>query len=395
MINEQFVAAFDCGNSRTKSIITSESGTTFKGINQTVISLLFKLPIFENENLDSAVADLADNLIVNISSEAIAQSGKYAFGTSVDNVKGIIRNLNINVNYKHSDDIPVIATLATLASTAVQNEYAKARELPSNIELDVKYSTALPFREYSKENARKLAERYTNNHHVVDVYLTEKDIVHVTIKFSEAKVTQEGNPAVFVLIETKDEYFFEEFNQKYGKDHKYTNKDFKDMKILHVDIGDGTIEYIYTANGVPVSNLCRGEKRGVGHAAENAQELFLETIKQNLELNRQQFMKYVLDDSSKFNQDAKFAMKQADMMQSQFILEDIQNIYSNVLRGDVNLITVSGGGACEFKEYLKEPLTVFADASDVKVFWFPDEIASEVNVRGLDILNKKLFFRKK
>lgn len=392
MVNEKFVAAFDCGNSRTKSIITTESGTSIQGIQQTVISFLFKLPIIESENLDKAVANLADNLIVRITSRAIKQPGMYAFGTKSDSVVGFIRNLNINVNHKHSDDIPVIATLATLASTAVQSEYAKSKKLPDEIELDVKYSTALPAREYSKENAKSLAERYTKETHTVDVFVTE-DPIHVRINFTEAKVTQEGNPAVFVLIETTDEYFFEKFNMRY--DLAYTNKDFKNMKILHVDIGDGTVEYIYTVNGVPISNLCRGEKRGVGHAAEKAQSLFLDTIQQQLELNRQQFMKYVLDKDHRFNTDAKYAMNQADFMQSQLILEDIQNIYSNVLRGDVDLITVSGGGACEFKEQLEEPLYEFADSSDLKVFWFPDEIASLVNVKGLDILNKKLFFRKK
>lgn len=392
IVQDEFMAAFDCGNANTDSIINTSDGQRIQGKHQTVISLLFELPTFPKEELAQSVANLSNNLIVNISSKSIRQSGFYAFGIKADTSGGFTRNLDIGSGEKSKDDIPIIATLATLASTAVKNQYLKTQKLPDVIELNVKYSTALPAREYTGNNPEKLAARYMNGPHMVDVYVTDTP-VHVYINFLEVKVTQEGNPTVFVLIENKDESFFEEFNNKYNVN--YTNKDFRKLKILIVDIGDGTTEYIYTINGVPVTDQCRGERRGVGHAAEKAQSLFLNTTKQSLEVNRQKFMRWVLDNSSRFHKDAVFAMKQADFAQSMMIMADIKKIYKEVLSGDVDLITVSGGGACEFKDCLQEDLYNFADQSGVKVFWFPDEMAPVVNVTGLDILNKKLFFRKK
>ncbi|OMC81866.1 hypothetical protein BK128_21420 [Viridibacillus sp. FSL H7-0596] len=383
-----YQAAFDNGNSCVKGILNAEDGTVTKVKQKTIVSSILTTPTFAETSIENAVANLMDNMIVYINSKAIKKIGLFAVGEKANTV-GDPRNMNIRIGKKHKDDIPVVMSLSIIAATAVQEAYRTSKELPREIEVSVDYSSALPATEFSPETAKDFEKRFLNDVHMVSIYVTSTPI-NVNIKFNRVKITQEGNPAVFAIV-AGDSSILNEFNSRY--DGEFVNSDFQYKKMLNVDIGDGTTEFIYTVNGKPQTDLCVGERMGVGHAADNALKLFKQTINADITMNRQQFMNAVLDESHNFHVEALYSMKQANIAQSQAILEKVEEMYLNKLQGDVNVITVFGGGAAAFKDSLQEELVEFANSMNCQVLWIPNKKAPYINVTGLDFLNKKLFFK--
>ena len=162
---------------------------------------------------------------------------------------------------------------------------------------------------------------------------------------------------------------------------------------MHVDIGSGTTEYIYSVGVNPKPDQCTGERRGVGHAVEEAINLMKDERK-GLNINRQQFAKYI-ERPDEYPKDHKLAvecLKEARINQVDFILDDIENKYITTLSSEPEYIVCYGGGSIEFKEDMYKYLKEFADSVDAKVLWIPEEYAVDMNVRGLDILNKNMFF---
>ena len=203
------------------------------------------------------------------------------------------------------------------------------------------------------------------------------------------KVTQEGIPALYALLESENE-ILKNYNEHYKK--QAVPKDFANKRILHVDIGDGTTEYIYTVGMNPVTDVCSGEKRGVGHATEEATQLLKEEVGGFLNLNRQQFMDIFRDPSHHLHDLAVRFMQEARYSQAQRILEDIQEKYSDIA-GNVDVIAVYGGGSIQFKEELYEELLDFANTVHCEVLWIPEKYAVDMNVNGLHVINEKILFK--
>src|SRR5699024_10903468 len=118
-----------------------------------------------------------------------------------------------------------------------------------------------------------------NNEHIVILYIGDKSVT-VKLTFEKTKVTQEGVPALYALIES-DKSILDDYNQFYKKEPAIEPEELHDKKFLHVDIGDGTTEYIYTVGLNPVNDACSGERRGVGHATEEATKILKEEMEGN------------------------------------------------------------------------------------------------------------------
>ncbi|MEX3625805.1 hypothetical protein [Viridibacillus arvi] len=382
-------AAFDNGNSTIKMIIDTKEGSTSKQ-QKSVVSQILTVKKSSETDLKEAIANIFDNMVVHIASKAIKRVGLYAVGEKAYSTGNRVRNMNIKVGEKHNDDIPVITSLAMIAATAIQNSFNISGDLPSELDIELNYSTAIPAREYSADIAKELEKRFMDGPHIVNFYVNN-NIVVVRINIEKCKVTKEGTPAVFAIIEG-DKELLEDFNNRYEINWK--NKDFAEKKLLLVDIGDGTTELIYVVNGKPKADLSTGFRAGVGHAASSAKDLFDEYTKVKINMNRQQFMSVVLDEKHHYHAEADEAMKQANYIQSQEIFEQIEESFLDRLQGDVDVIVVFGGGAAEFRESLFNDVAGFVDSVGSKVLWIPDEKAPTLNVDGLDILNKKVFFKK-
>jgi len=379
----KLVVANDIGNSETKMIVND---TLIK--QPSVVKRLLSKPNVMETNVEKNIANLLDELIVHVTSNAIKRSGLYFIGKRANMTADKVENMNIKLGNKSKHDIPVLMTLSMLAARSVQLAYQENQELPSSISVDVSMTTAIPASEYSADQARYLEGRFTSNDHVVIVYVGETPVT-VTLHFQTVKVTQEGIPALYALLESENE-ILKNYNEHYQK--QAVPKDFANKRILHVDIGDGTTEYIYTVGMNPVTDVCSGEKRGVGHATEEATQLLKEEVGGFLNLNRQQFMDIFRDPSHHLHDLAVRFMQEARYSQAQRILEDIQEKYSDIA-GNVDVIAVYGGGSIQFKEELYEELLDFANTVHCEVLWIPEKYAVDMNVNGLHVINEKILFK--
>lgn len=379
----KLVVANDIGNSETKMIVND---TLIK--QPSVVKRLLSKPNVMETNVEKNIANLLDELIVHVTSNAMKRSGLYFIGKRANMTADKVENMNIKLGNKSKHDIPVLMTLSMLAARSVQLAYQENQELPSSISVDVSMTTAIPASEYSADQARYLEGRFTDNDHVVIVYVGETPVT-VTLHFQTVKVTQEGVPALYALLESDNE-ILKNYNEHYQK--QAVPKDFANKRILHVDIGDGTTEYIYTVGMNPVTDVCSGEKRGVGHATEEATQLLKEEVGGFLNLNRQQFMDIFRDPSHHLHDLAVRFMQEARYSQAQRILEDIQEKYSDIA-GSVDVIAVYGGGSIQFREELYEELLDFANTVHCEVLWIPEKYAVDMNVNGLHVINQKILFK--
>lgn len=395
--------ANDIGNNSTKMIIDDVYQKQ-----PSVVKRLLQTPNVSETNINKNVSNLFDELLVHITSRAIKRNGLYMIGNRANLKANQVENMNITLGGKYKHDIPVLMTLSMNAAYCIQRAFQESNGLPSELGAEIVMSTAIPASEYSSERAKKLEERFTQNTHIVVVYVGDKQ-VQVTLKYKKVKVLQEGVPALYALLESNKDIL-----RKYVKTYEYSSNDqenidfesyfegypikpkdlLKDKRILHVDIGDGTTEYIYTIGVNPVPDACSGEKRGVGHATELARNLLKQELNGLIDLNRQQYMEAMQDKSHNLYEITNRIMEEARYTQAHQILEDVQEKFIANTSNGAQIIAVYGGGSIEFESELYPELLDFADDVKVKILWIPEEFAVNLNVNGMKILNDKVLYRK-
>lgn len=387
--------AVDIGNSQTKMVV-GDKVDDYSIIKQpSVIRRVTKLPVTNDESLKKIVSSIDDHLTVHITSPAIREGmdgiyviGKKAMATDLDEVQ----NMNIKLGNKHKHDIPIIMVISMIAQKAIQDSFEESGKLEETYNLECNLSTAIPASEFDFKKAKILEDRFLKGFHIVVVYIGDKK-VSVTIDFTRVKVMQEGMPAIFALMVEKQD-ILDQHNQ--GREKTLHLADLKNLRLFHVDIGDGTNEYI-PANGLnPILDACSGEKRGVGHATENAVMELSEKLDGMLgNINRQKFMDIYNDNSHHLHHDARRCFKTAKIGQANLILEDIMTKIASKAGNDVDLILVYGGGSIQFREYLEDDLKAYAEQIRSNVLWVPEEIAVDLNAKGLHVLNHTVFFKNK
>ena len=336
-MNLNLRVANDIGNSQTKIITNGKLNKQ-----PSVVKKINVLPNSSETNVRRNVENLFDELLVHVSSKALRMNGMYMIGKRA-NFSSDNQNMNIKLGNKSKHDIPVLMTLSMNAASCVQLAFLESKELPEKIEAKIVMSTAIPASEYKPEKAKQLENRFLEGKHLVIVYVGDKQVT-VELTYEKVKVLQEGVPALFAMIESnKDilrdyvkEYIFQaqegltedEINSKFERfleETKISPKEFlKGKRILHVDIGDGTTEYIYTIGLNPVTDACSGERRGVGHATDEARRMLNEELNGRVDLNRQQYMEALKDSTHNLHDDTVRIMKEARYSQAQLINEDIQ-----------------------------------------------------------------------
>lgn len=377
----------DIGNSETKMIIDEIAESQ-----PSVIKRLIQKPSASDSNVEKNVINLLDQLMVHVTSNAIKRNGLFLVGKRANATADKVDNMNIKIGGKHKHDIPIVMTLAMVAAKAVQTEYSKTKELPTALDVTVTMTSAIPASEYTKEVAKMLEGRFTDHDHIVIVYVGE-ELVTIKLSFDKVKVTQEGIPPLFAILNGPED-MFEDFNKLYGEKYTYTADEFQDKKMLHLDIGDGTSEIIYTIGLNPVPDACTGHRRGVGHATEDAISLMKEALGGHLKINRQHFsqiLKNESEDPERYEIAVK-SMDEAKYIQAQAILEDVEEAFVENTASQAEIITVYGGGSIVFREDLYEELKDFAHAVKAKLLWIPEKYAVDMNRDGLEILNRDILF---
>lgn len=360
-----------------------------------VFKRVTKVPNVQETDMNKNVVNLLDQLVVNITSYAIKHSGLYLIGEKALKSSKDVRNMNIEIENKHTSDVPLINTLGFVAARAVQKAYKKENQLPKVIHVKTYMASAIPASQHNIDTAKYLEDRFTENEHVVIVYVG-KETVTVQIKFERVKITKEGVPALYAIFEGPKE-IFKEFNEEYRKEDEepITGEDFTINKMMHVDIGSGTTEYIYTVGVNPSPDQCTGERHGVGHAINAAIEM-MEEERKGLNISRQQFSKYIEhpDEYSKDSDLIKESLQEGCINQVDSIMQDVKEKYINTMQSEPEIIAVYGGGSIVFKEEMYEELKGFAHEQGAKILWIPKEFAVDMNVRGLDILSRDILFEK-
>ncbi|WP_144481701.1 ParM/StbA family protein [Bacillus pumilus] len=387
--------AADIGNSQTKMVVGDkvDNYSIFK--QPSVIRRVMKLPVINDDSVKKIVNSLDDHLTVHISSPAIKEGmdglyviGKKAMTTDIDE----IQNMNIKLGNKHKHDIPIIMVISMIAQKTIQDSFDESGELKEAYDVECDLSTAIPASEFTFKKAKSLEERFLKGFHIVVAYIGEKKVT-VSIDFTRVKVMQEGMPAIFALM-AENQNILDNHNKINEKQLKLA--DLKNLRLFHVDIGDGTNEYI-PANGLnPILDACSGEKRGVGHATEKALVELNESLDGMLgNINRQKFMDIYNDKSHHLHAEAKRCLESAKIGQANLILEDVITKISSKVGNDVDLILVYGGGSIQFRKYLEEDLNEYANQIRASVLWVPEEIAVDLNAKGLHVLNHTVFFKNK
>lgn len=372
----------DIGNSELKMMINGELVKQ-----QNVNKRIFGRVKNKEGSLQHSVTNLMDEICVHVTSDAIERDGKFYVGYRAAHSNGKPDALDIELGDKHKRDLPVVNVLSVMASKAVQTIYNEVGELPKSIEIPASLILAIPASEYEPSKARFLESRFKDNEHVVIVYVGEEKVT-VQIAFEVVKVTREGVPALYAIFEGISDMFTD-----FCKLYKLENIDgqyFKDKKVLHADIGDGTSEYIYSDGLNPVPDACWGEKKGIGHAIDGAMKLLKEEYDGNVDINRQQFSEVVINPSDKKHDKAVEFLEETQYMQAQGIYDDIEKSYIYKTASKAEVLAVYGGGSIALKDDLYKKSLEFCKVNDIQLLWIPQKYATEMNVRGMEILSDKL-----
>lgn len=385
----KYILSNDIGNDKMK-VLEPGMEKVFKMPN--VYKKVLRALPSQDHDTHKNVLNLMDELVVHITSNAIRYQGMFMIGERALQSTEDLRNMDIYNEEKHKSDLPIINTLGYVAARAVQKEYELNNALPTELlKVEAYMSCSIPASQHNADTAKYLEDRFTDNTHLVVVFVGNEKVT-VEIKFVKVKVTKEGVPALYAIFEGPED-MFDEYKKEYELSN-VTGKDFRQSKIMHNDIGSGTVEYVYTIGVNPRPNQCTGARFGVGHAVQNAIDLMSEE-RPGLKINRQQFAKFI-EHPEQYPKDSDLAincMKDARLIQVELIQNDIESKYNSVLASEPEIIAVYGGGSIEFKDDMYKHLKVFADSVNAKVLWIPARYAVDMNVKGLDILNRNMFFK--
>ncbi|MEK4581698.1 ParM/StbA family protein [Bacillus sp. FSL R12-0074] len=377
----------DNGNSEKKITI---NGEMMKFPN--TYSYVYKEPVPQDKKIEELVHGLIHNMDVTVNSSAlkgqVAQRvfvGERAIRSGED-----LQNLNIKSNRgKHKQDTTIMTTVSAIACRSVQDMFKDQNFLEegTNIEANVSMVTALPASEWTKEKAKQLSERFTNSSHHVTV--TVGDLrVYVTLKFEKVIVVQEGTIALFALIEDgngkyRNDDIFNEFKETYDmKD--ITGEYFQEKRLLHIDIGDGTTEYVVTKGYDYDNDHSSGERHGIGHAIERAKKDFEDEW--GFSIERQEFAGYLKEEHPKYYEDAKKFLARAKFNLADEVLDTAETKLQD-LKYDVEVVVVYGGGSIQLKENLFEDLKEICDSKKIKILWVNPKNATEMNVKGMTVFS--------
>ena len=106
--------ANDIGNSETKMILSDAF------LRQpSVYKRMFQTPNATETDINKAVANLQDDILVNITSKALKRNGLFFVGHRANQMADQVENMNINLGNKYSHDVPIVTTLSMIATWKV------------------------------------------------------------------------------------------------------------------------------------------------------------------------------------------------------------------------------------------------------------------------------------
>jgi plasmid segregation protein ParM len=379
-MNYHFFVGNDNGNSEHDLIIDGKL-IQQPNVNCTVD----ELPWGEEQAPEGFIKNLQDQLVVTVDSPA-ARPGMYYVGKFALESGEILDNLQIGIDLKSDMDLPVVNTLAQIAAVAVQKAYEEEKKIPDHIDVEVDMATALPVTQHSDETSAKFEKRFTSGSHHVTVHL---GILRVAVKivFSFTKVVPEATPVIFTLQKDADGNWregdiFREFVETYDIEKKFNGSYFKDKRILHVDIGDGSTEYPITEGNKFLRQFVHGSHHGAGYAIEEALDEFNRLI--HLPDSPRQFFSDVIKNAKhKYHARAIKTLKRPMESQVRQIVQNVKRQLTKA-RNEIDLVCVYGGGSILMRSILFPQLNELCTEREMKLLYIPADYAVQMNALGLD-----------
>lgn len=353
------------------------------GVGDTIISQpsvfcrVASLENLEELNSEHVLSNLYDKLVCTIESKALGNvPSTYYVGNYALTSGKYLTNIGVGgMNDKAGSDVPVVCSLAFMAAYAVKESLDEDASL-EEIDLDADMATAIPVSQYSKKAAKDYADRFIGSHKVI-IYLGARKVT-VNVNIPYAYVLPEGIPSMYYLT---------------GNHHisELCCFDFKNSRVQHVSIGEGTTEYPQTYDGVRFDpRFNAGDTSGVGKAAESVLDKFIAQI--NLEkYSRQQLMNVIRNPQHKFHDVAMPLFDVALEEQAQVILTNIRKQLEKS-NFEMDYVLIYGGGSVLMRRFLEKTLPAYAEARGIKVIFVPEEHAITLEAKGLvSFVNNKIF----
>ncbi|WP_020617139.1 ParM/StbA family protein [Paenibacillus daejeonensis] len=379
-MNLHFYVGNDNGNSEHDLIIDGKL-IQQPNVNCTVD----EIPWSDEQPPESFIKNLHEQLVVTIDSPS-ARPGMYYVGKFALESGEVLDNLQIGIDLKSDMDLPVINTLAQIAAAAVQKGYEQDKKIPAQIDVEVDMATALPVTQHSDETAAKFEKRFTSGTHHVTVHLGLQRVA-VKIVFPFTKVVPEATPVIFTLQKDSEGNWregdiFKEFTETYKIDKKFNGSFFKEKRILHVDIGDGSTEYPITEGNKFLRQFVYGTHHGAGYAIEEALDEFNRLI--HLPDSPRQFFSDVLKNPKhKYHARAIKTLKRPMETQVRQIVQNVKRQLAKA-RNEIDLICVYGGGSILMRSVLHPALTELVAEREMQLLYVPADYAVQLNAMGLD-----------
>ncbi|OPA79308.1 hypothetical protein BVG16_09480 [Paenibacillus selenitireducens] len=375
-----FFVGNDNGNSEHDLIV---DGTLIQQPN--VNCAVDELPWSEEQVPEGFIQRLQEQLVVTVDSPA-ARPGMYYVGKFALESGEILDNLQIGIDLKCDMDLPVINTLAQIAAVAVQKAYEEERSIPDHVDVEVDMATALPVTQHTDETAAKFEKRFTTGVHHITVHLGIRRVA-VNIVFPFVKVVPEATPVIFTLQKDaegkwREGEIFQEFVERYEIEKKFNGNFFKEKRILHVDIGDGSTEYPITEGNKFLRQFVHGSHHGAGYAIEEALDEFNRLI--HLPNSPRQFFSDVLKNPKhKYHARAIKTLKRPLESQVKQIVQNVKRQITKA-RNEIDLICVYGGGSILMRPLLNPLLDELCVEREMQLLYIPAAYAVPLNAMGLD-----------
>lgn len=375
-----FYVGNDNGNSEHDMII---DGTLIQQPN--VNCRVDELPWSDEQSPESFIPTLLDQLVVTIDSPS-SRPGMYYVGKFALESGELLDNIQVGIDQKSRLDLPVINTLANIAAVALQKAYEEEKAIPEQLNVEVDMATALPITQYTDESAAYFEKRFVDAPHHVTVHLG-KQRVPVTVTFLYTKVIPEATPVIFALQKDmegnwREGDIFDQFVEEYDLDKKFSGSYFKDKRILHTDIGEGSTEYPITEGNKFLRQFVHGSNHGAGYAIEGALDEFTRLIHLP-DSPRQYFSDVIKNSNHKYYARAINTLKRPLEAQAKQIIQNVQKQLTKA-RNEIDVICVYGGGSILMRSVLYPMLKELCDQREMKLLYIPEEYAVTMNAQGLD-----------
>lgn len=309
---------------------------------------------FASEQEDIKPQDLNDYLDVTIKSASIDTNGmRHIIGKKVitDNLTSTELERKSD---KSRDSIPVLVTLAGLATSAMKDQPEV-----DTIRITYDISLALPVTNISPQKAEEHAKRFMGTHTVTYHHPSGRDVtVHITIEF--AKTLPEGAAGAWgIVYNDKGELA----KRRIEIGDQIVDVTLEDKTILLYDIGAGTIEKVVT-NGVKYNpKLSEGLSYGTKETLQKVQKIWNKENPTNTIDTMLEFDEIYFDSEHPRHNRLVQKSKVALLQLSNEISADIINTIDSLK--DDPFVFIFGGGAAVLKDTLSKTLSVKGRTTNV------------------------------